>query len=436
MISLPTLPSANTEKPAKTAGFAGLDSAFASILEGEAAPATGKGGKILPEGGKDLPDGKALALQAARKALHGHTKPEVETADAEGETSELVADGETAETTETAPKGKGAEILEAIAMAIDMPIKFHTPHPHHAPKGDMPKDAPVSIPRPRGPMLELSLTPTKATPEATEKAVETRPVRHASVHAAQALLAALRQTGTATAKPAANEPATPEQAVVAAIADAAPAITQDTVRPAKPGRPQPRREVTLELVKDTKAAVEPATPHSALSNVLPFTPAAQPVVTDAAPHAVKTAPEIANAPHAIRPHEFATLVDRLVEAREAARPADAKLTVMHADFGQVSLRFGHDNGNLTVSMASNDPGFAPAVTAAAQTADASNGDASFQGRRDDGGQASRGTADANTSNGGDRGRDGTERFAREDRIRQQPRHAAPNTDKPQDGIFA
>ena len=427
MISLPTLPSANAEKPVKTAGFAGLDRAFASILDGETDPATGKGGKILPEGGKDLPGGKAL--QAVRKSLHGHAKPETETPGAGEETSELAVEGETAEVPH-----KGAEILEAIALAIDTPVKFHLPH-GHTPRGALPKDAPVSIPRPKGPTLELTLTPIKPAPEAALQAADIKPVRHAPVHAAQALLAALRQTGTGTAKPAANEAIAPEQAVAAAVVEAAQEITQEAVRPAKAPRPQPRREVTLELVKDTKPA-NPATPRSALSNVLPLTPAAQPVAADAAPQTVKTAPEIASAPHAIRPHEFATLVDRLVEAREAARPADAKLTVMHADFGQVSLRFGHDDGNLTVSMASNDPGFAPAVTAAARTADASNGDASFHGRRDDGSQASRGAADTST-NGGERGRDGAERSAREDRIRQQPHHAAQRGgDKPQDGIFA
>ena len=86
----------------------------------------------------------------------------------------------------------------------------------------------------------------------------------------------------------------------------------------------------------------------------------------------------------------------LVEAREAARPANAGLTVMHADFGQVSLHFGQDNGNLTVSLASNDPGFLPAVTAAAATADASaNNDAGAPGnRRDEGGHAARSPAEA------------------------------------------
>lgn len=64
-------------------------------------------------------------------------------------------------------------------------------------------------------------------------------------------------------------------------------------------------------------------------------------------------------------HDFATLVDRLVEARDAAMPQAVKAAIHHADFGQVSLNFQTDDNRLTVSMTSADPGFAPAVQAAA-----------------------------------------------------------------------
>ena len=42
--------------------------------------------------------------------------------------------------------------------------------------------------------------------------------------------------------------------------------------------------------------------------------------------------------------------------------------VSHADFGPVSLRFTPDAKGLSVSMASSDPGFAPAVQAALASA--------------------------------------------------------------------
>lgn len=66
--------------------------------------------------------------------------------------------------------------------------------------------------------------------------------------------------------------------------------------------------------------------------------------------------------------DMAALVDRLVEARAAARSGlsspvvQASLT--HTDFGRVSLRFNSDEDGLSVSMASSDPGFAPAAQAA------------------------------------------------------------------------
>ena len=136
MISLPALPSTNAEKPVKTAGFAGLDSVFATILEGEAGTVEQAGGKILPEGGKDLPDAlppEALALQVVRKALQGRAKPdpkpESETSEPATDAPALAADGETVE---TAPKG--AEIMEAIALAVEVPIKFDTTPPGAGPE--------------------------------------------------------------------------------------------------------------------------------------------------------------------------------------------------------------------------------------------------------------------------------------------------------------
>lgn len=66
--------------------------------------------------------------------------------------------------------------------------------------------------------------------------------------------------------------------------------------------------------------------------------------------------------------DMAALVDRLVEARAAARSGlgsqSVQASVTHADFGRVSLRFNQDDDGLSVSMTSRDPGFAPAAQAA------------------------------------------------------------------------
>lgn len=88
-------------------------------------------------------------------------------------------------------------------------------------------------------------------------------------------------------------------------------------------------------------------------------------------------------------HDFATLVDRLVEARDAAMPQAVRAAVHHADFGQISLNFQADDARLSVSMSSADPDFAPAVQAAAamhsgHSADNGGGNG---GQRQDGQQA-------------------------------------------------
>jgi hypothetical protein len=68
------------------------------------------------------------------------------------------------------------------------------------------------------------------------------------------------------------------------------------------------------------------------------------------------------------PTDMAALVDRLVEARAAARSGlgaqSTMASISHADFGRVSLRFDQDDTGMNISMTSRDPGFAPAAQAA------------------------------------------------------------------------
>ena len=70
--------------------------------------------------------------------------------------------------------------------------------------------------------------------------------------------------------------------------------------------------------------------------------------------------------------DFAALVDRLVEARAAARsnasPQVVEASISHAQFGQVGLRFEQGADGLSVSMSSADPEFnrAAQVAIAAQ----------------------------------------------------------------------
>ena len=120
------------------------------------------------------------------------------------------------------------------------------------------------------------------------------------------------------------------------------------------------------------STVEPA------STKIAGTPTAEPVLAPAAPvsHIVEAAqprPVTASAPslsiaqpsHAEAPQDFATLVARLAEAREAASPQLVRTAIAHSEFGQISLQFRHEDNALSVTMTNSDPGFVGAVQAAA-----------------------------------------------------------------------
>lgn len=82
-----------------------------------------------------------------------------------------------------------------------------------------------------------------------------------------------------------------------------------------------------------------------------------------------------------QPHDFAALVERLSQAREAASPQLVRTALQHAEFGRVSLQFRQDDANLSVTMASADPAFNAAVHSAAAASLAGN--AAGQGDRSD-----------------------------------------------------
>ena len=63
-------------------------------------------------------------------------------------------------------------------------------------------------------------------------------------------------------------------------------------------------------------------------------------------------------------HEFVALVERLIDGRNALSPQPVHTALAHTEFGEISLRFAHDERGLSVAMASTDPDFAPAVQAA------------------------------------------------------------------------
>lgn len=167
-----------------------------------------------------------------------------------------------------------------------------------------------------------------------------------------------------------REPGRPTQAPIAASPQPAmsqPAVTQPAVSAAGQQTPPPstpqltalpeaapaEREAAVQQVRMIEPAA--AQPVAASETVL----AAPPVIRDAAPAAITATTAAAE-----RPHDFTALVDRLVAAREAMQPQSVTMAVRHAEFGAVQLRFQQDASGLSVAMASADPDFARAVSAA------------------------------------------------------------------------
>lgn len=464
MILLPTIPVTEAGNPLKTAVSAVPDGVFAAMLMGETEAPEAAGGKILPEGGKDLPDQlppEGLALQFVRKMLGdspakspgpkaGQQAPAQETK-AEGESEEVIAPVADAEL-ETSSATPVAIELDLIATATVIPVPLNTdgaplpPAPAPAsgqqePEGTVSEQVPAKAPALKGTVFPMAFPGNAPVVEAQPQPVEAKPDTRTAVYATPALLAALAKQSDSAAEAAPVRIAQQAVPVEQAITSAAAAIPQGTVvRAARNTRPQLRGELALDAVKDAKApaAGEQIARRTTLAASLALNTTFQPVAVDGAVMPVSDAkPTFAASPaQAVRPHEFSALVDRLVEAREAARPANANLTVNHADFGQVSVRFAQDNGNLSVALTSNDPGFIPAVNAAVAADASGNGDANFQGnRREDGGQpAARTAAD---SNGGERGagRGSSERAARENDIQPQLRTAR-EEQAARGGIFA
>ena len=70
--------------------------------------------------------------------------------------------------------------------------------------------------------------------------------------------------------------------------------------------------------------------------------------------------------------QVAALVDAVARARQDGQGATVAATLAHGTFGRIDLQFRQKDDGLTVTMASADPGFAPAVLAASR-AEAGNG---------------------------------------------------------------
>ena len=164
----------------------------------------------------------------------------------------------------------------------------------------------------------------------------------------------------------------PQQEAAAPAPAPAAAAKAPTAKdhPASPGATPPSAERKAEAA----LPVEPALPPQPRVEVPgPFH---VPVVETA-----QTAPSEPSVLAVGQAQDISALIDRIAEARAAASPHGVRAAMVHQDFGPISLRFRAEESHIQVTFGSADPGFAPAVQAAA-SASLSGGMAGDSDRRE------------------------------------------------------
>lgn len=151
---------------------------------------------------------------------------------------------------------------------------------------------------------------------------------------------------------------------------AAPPAAQSASTQPPASAPQAIAQVRVEVIPAVPVmralAKDDLRPAPAATLTAPLSELAANTVTTSAPTAsIATPVPLLHQPMPLadRPQDFSALIDRLVAAREAAGPQAVAVSLAHAEFGQVHLRFRQDEAGLSVAMASADPAFARAASA-------------------------------------------------------------------------
>jgi hypothetical protein len=248
-----------------------------------------------------------------------------------------------------------------------------------------------------GKTLPEALPPIPAVENEEKPAQET--ADDSVIEAVLAALPLLQSAIPAVAPAPLQQRSTPPSAAPAPLTIKA-AVTSE---PSLPAPASPRAEGKAEPVAPTAAplpqltlTVPEETSRPAKAEPVRTIAAAPQAEVSATPAAtfqpVVTAPQSMSAPAAAQPHarhDFAALVDRLVEARDTAltvqTPQSVAAAIRHSDFGDVSIRFEHRGDALAVSLSNADPDFTRAVQAATPAAQTNTaGDNSAQPQRHEG----------------------------------------------------
>lgn len=285
----------------------------------------------VPANGKILPVGLPVALPSEVPAAQAQPVDQDPTAAPPAALPSAIATLPTA-LLKARPAGPAAQAAPADA-----------PQPTMSEDVAEPADPAIAVTEPLATLPVIALVSQPASPGEPASPAETALSREPG-RPTQAPIAASPQ-------PAMSQPAVTQPAVSAAGQQTPPPSTPQLT--ALPEAAPAEREAAVQQVRMIEPAA--AQPVAASETVL----AAPPVIRDAAPAAITATTTAAE-----RPHDFTALVDRLVAAREAMQPQSVTMAVRHAEFGAVQLRFQQDASGLSVAMASADPDFARAVSAA------------------------------------------------------------------------
>lgn len=285
----------------------------------------------VPANGKILPVGLPVALPSEAPAAQAQPVDQDPAAAPPAALPSAIATLPTA-LLKARPAGPAAQAAPADA-----------PQPTMSEDVAEPADPAIAVTEPLATLPVIALVSQPASPGEPASPAETALSREPG-RPTQAPIAASPQ-------PAMSQPAVIQPAVSAAGQQTPPPSTPQLT--ALPEAAPAEREAAVQQVRMIEPAA--AQPVAASETVL----AAPPVIRDAAPAAITATTAAAE-----RPHDFTALVDRLVAAREAMQPQSVTMAVRHAEFGAVQLRFQQDASGLSVAMASADPDFARAVSAA------------------------------------------------------------------------
>ena len=403
MIQLPALPPlTGTAIAAEILGNGGIEAAVASGFEAllsvrmdadsnplaparTAAPAIGNAG--LPDTGKTLPPALPLTMRSAlpmTQPVTASATPAV--IESEPALCELppVPSRISLPARPEAPKsgrrpadaGGPAAPAEAGAQPLADPAGKLEDLAEPAVPADPPAVATISmsplVPVSRGPLQTVAATEPDAVPR---PAPAPAPIRAPQPNAPPPRARPKAQPALAAA------PVAPAFAPIPATAMpgerpapfAAPAIPATIASPVSPAKFRVRAAAVAAIpaaaavVRTPTIATIPAanlpTAELARPDPGPLRDAA-PLLSDGPMPAMTVSQTDMAASAVVGPHDFATLVDRLIAAREAAGTQPVSLALDHAEFGKVSLRFEQGEAGLTVAMTSPDPDFARAVSAA------------------------------------------------------------------------